>query len=392
MTLLRQRRETISHGWTALLLAGVLAAAPVAVMAEGPGPAPAGGPPAVPVSVASVTRSDVPVVLRGLGTVQAYYAVQVRPQVDGVLVNIPVTEGQLVKKGDLLAVIDPRPYQAALDAAEAKKRQDEALLANAQADLQRYSSLAKQDFASHQQVDTQMAMVRQYTAAISGDDALIETAQVNLGFCAIKAPFDGRVGLRTVDPGNFVRAAEATPILPLAQLQPIAVTFTLPQDQLPAVQEAMAAGKPPVVAFASDNSRELDHGTLLTIDNAIDANTGTIRLKAIFPNEASHLWPGQFVNASLTAGVSRGALTVPSAAVQHGQDRMFVYVIKPDQTAGLAPVVLMRDDGVTAVIAKGVEEGQQVVVDGQSRLRPGARVTIITTPAKQAANEPTHGG
>jgi membrane fusion protein, multidrug efflux system len=392
MRLLRQRRETIFRTMTGVLLTGVLTAAPGWAWAEGPAPAPEAGPPAVPVTVAPVTRSDVPIVLRGLGTVQAYYAVQVRTQVDGVLVNIPVTEGQQVKKGDLLAVIDPRPYQATLDAAQAKKRQDEALLANAQADLQRYSSLARQDFASHQQVDTQTALVRQFTAAISGDEALIETAQVNLGFCAIKAPFDGRVGIRNVDPGNFVRAAEATPILPVAQLQPIAVTFTLPQDQMPAIQTAMAEGKPPVIAFSSDNSTELDRGTLLTLDNAIDPSTGTIKLKAIFPNQDSRLWPGQFVNARLIAGMNQAALTVPSAAVQHGQDRMFVYVVKPDQTVALAPVVLARDNGVTAMIAKGLEEGQQVVVDGQSRLRPGARVTIIGGAPKQAANDKSHGG
>ena len=385
MTFWRQRRVRL---FLTLAMAGLPAGVTSGAMAQG---APA-GPPSVPVSVAAVTRSDVPIVIKGLGTVQAYYAVLVRPQVDGVLVNMPVTEGQLVKKGDLLAVIDPRPYQAALDAALAKKGQDEAQLANAQADLQRYASLAKQDFASHQQVDTQMALVRQFTAAIAGDDAMIETAKVNLGFCAITAPFDGRVGLRTVDPGNFVRAAEATPILPLSQLQPIAVTFTLPQDTLAASHAAMAAGKPPVAAFSSDNTKELEQGSVLTIDNSIDANTGTIKIKAIFPNTHNGLWPGEFVNVTMTVGMSRGALTVPTSAVQHGQTRMFVYVVKPDQTVALQEVELERDDGVTAILSKGVAEGDKVVTDGQSRLQNGTRVTIINTPRKEAAAQGNLGG
>lgn len=358
----------------ALSVAGLLcAAAPLSALAAEGDAAPAAVP-TVPVSVAKVVRRDVPVLIRGLGTVQAYYSVLLRTQVDGKLLQIPVAEGQNVKKGDLLAVIDTRPYQAVLNAAMAKKQQDEALLANAKADLARYSSLATQNFASRQQVDTQQAQVNQVTAAIAGDQAQIEAAQVNLGFCAIVAPFDGRVGLRTIDPGNFVRAAEAAPILPLAQIQPIAVTFTVPQDSLPAIQAAMAVGKPSVVAFASDNLTELDRGELQTIDNSIDATTGTIKVKAAFPNANNKLWPGQFVNTRLLVGTDSGAVTVPSAAVQHGQGRLYAYVIKDDQTAEARTVELVRDDGVTAVIAKGLEEGQTVVTDGQSRLRNGTKV------------------
>ena len=289
---------------------------------------------------------------------------------------------ELVRKGELLAVIDTRPYQAALDAALAKKQQDEAQLANAQADLARYSSLAAKSFASRQQVDTQAAQVKQITALVAVDSALVETAKVNLGFCAIVAPFDGRVGLRTIDPGNFVRAAEATPILSFAQLQPIAVTFTVPQDNVPAIQRSMEQGKPPVTAFAGDNATELDRGELLTIDNSIDATTGTIKVKAVFPNARNALWPGQFVNTRLLVGTDSRALTVPSGAVQHGQERLFVYVINEDQTASAKTVEVSRDDGVTAVVSKGLEEGQTVVTDGHSRLRNGMRVAVTGAPAK----------
>jgi membrane fusion protein, multidrug efflux system len=354
----------------AALLSITLAGRPVA----GQAPPGASG---VPVSVTQVVRQDVPIWIKALGTAQASYSVQVRTQVDGKLLSIPVTEGQTVKAGELLAAIDPRLYQAALDGALGKKQQDEAQLANAQADLARYESLARRDFASRQQVDTQKAQVKQITALIAIDNALVETAQVNLNNCAITAPFDGRVGLRMVDPGSFVRAAEATPILPLAQLQPIAVTFTVPQDNLPAIQRAMAKGKPTVIAFASDDRTELERGALLTIDNAIDPTTGTIKMKALFPNSGSALWPGQFVNTRLLAGTDTNVLTIPSAAVQHGQDRLYVYVVKDDQTADIRTVEVARDDGKVAVIAKGLEAGQVVVTDGHSRLRSGIRVSTI---------------
>ena len=371
MDLASMRLPTLALGIAALLLSAS------AMAEDAAAPAPAAPPsPAIPVLVTKVLRKDMPVVIRSLGTVQAYYSVLLRTQVDGRLIQVPVTEGQDVKKGDLLAVIDTRPYQAVLDGALAKKQQDEALLISAKADLARYTDLAKRDVASRQKLEASQATVGQLTAAIAGDAALIDTAKVNLGFCAIIAPFDGRVGLRTIDPGTFVRAAEATPIMPVAQLQPIAVNFTVPQDNLPAIQRAMAAGKPRVTAYASDNVTELDKGELLTIDNAIDATTGTIKVKAVFANAAYALWPGQFVNTRLTVGTDAGALVVPSGAVQHGQDRLFVFVVKPDQTAEARTVVLVRDDGVVAVVAKGLEEGQTVVTDGQSRLRNGIRVAI----------------
>jgi multidrug efflux system membrane fusion protein len=340
--------------------------------------------PAVPVSVGKAIRQDVPLWLRELGTVQAFYSVQLRPKVDGTLLQVPVTEGQEVKQGDLLAVIDPKPYQAMLDAATAKKLMDQADLANARRDLERYNSLAKQDFASHQQVDTQTALVNHMTAAIAADDAQLEAAQLNVAYSYVTAPFSGRVGLRTVDPGNFVRAAEATSLMPLSQIRPIAVTFTAPQDVLPAVQDALSNGKPAVVAYSSDDTTELDRGTLLTVDNAIDSSTGTIKLKAAFPNEASHLWPGQFVNARLLLGTAKNVLTVPSQAVMHGQDRLYAYVLNPDQTVSVRTVQIKSDNGTLAIVTSGLEEGQQVVTDGQSRLLEGARVAVLPAASKQA--------
>ena len=230
--------------------------------------------PAVPVTTGKSERQDVPVWLRGLGTVQALNTVTVRTRVDGTLDKFPVTEGQLVKQGTLLGVIDPRPYQAALDAAVAKKAQDDAQLANARLDLVRYSNLAQKDFASRQQVDTQVAMVNQFTAALKGDDAAIETAQLNLSFCYITAPFDGRVGLRMVDPGNMVHATDAGGIVMLTEVHPITVVFTLPQADLPAIVDSMAKHKLAVAALSSDDKAQLAQGTLLTPDNAIDTTTG----------------------------------------------------------------------------------------------------------------------
>jgi multidrug efflux system membrane fusion protein len=348
--------------------------------------------PTVPVSIGKVVRQDVPLWLHGLGTVQAFYSVQLRPQVDGTLLKVPVAEGQEVKQGDLLAVIDPRPYQAALDTAMAKKQQDQADLTNARRDLARYTSLARQDFASRQQVDTQVALVNHLVAAIAGDDAQIEAAKLNVGYSYITAPFPGRVGLRTVDPGSFVRAAETTSLMPLSQIRPIAVTFTVPQDSLPAVQAALQAGKPPVVAFASDDKTPLDRGALMTIDNTIDSTTGTIKLKATFPNDGSRLWPGQFVNARVLLGTSANALTVPSAAVLHGQDRLYVFVVSPDQTVSAHTVQIARDDGTVAIITAGLEAGQEVVTDGQARLRNGSHVTVVAGTTKQAAGTPPAGG
>jgi multidrug efflux system membrane fusion protein len=349
------------------------------------GSAPPAGSPSIPVSVSPVLRKDMPNYLRALGAVQALRSVQLRSQVDGVLVNVPVTEGQSVKQGDVLAIIDPRPYKAALDLAVARKQQDEAQLTAAKADLARYTALAARQVASQQQLETTQAKTGQLVATIAMDDAQIDAAKLNLAFCTITAPFDGRIGLRMIDPGNFIRSAEISALLPLAQLRPIAVTFTVPQDNLPAIQRAMAAGTPQVLAFTSDDKTQLDRGVLLTLDNQIDSSTGTIRLKAQFPNDKDQLWPGQFVNARLLVATTAGALAVPSAAVRHGQDRLYVYVVKPDQTVSRQDVELERDDGVTAIVKKGLEEGQLAVTDGHSRLQNGIRVSIVNRTDNGAA-------
>ncbi len=368
----------------ALLAASCLSTIPALAQSTPPATAPATS--GVPVSAAVVVRQDVPILLRGLGTVQAFNAVQIRPRVDGTLTKVPVAEGQDVKKGDLLAVIDPRPYQAILDTASAKKEQDEAMLASAMADLSRYTALTKQEVASRQKLEEVIAQAKQLRAAIAGDGAQIEAAQLNLSFCYITAPFDGRVGLRLVDPGNQVRSTEATAIMTIAQLHPISATFALAQDTLPAIADAMAGGALPVVASSSDDKTELDRGALLTVDNAIDATTGTIKLKATFPNPKNRLWPGQFVNVRLLIGTDRNALTVPSAAVQHGPGSLYVYAIKPDGTVARQTVTLMRDDGKLSVLGGGVEPGQQVVIDGQSRLQDGSHVAINDT-TKSASSQ-----
>jgi multidrug efflux system membrane fusion protein len=388
-----------------LLSAGTLAAAmlgPSAVAPAAAQPAPSSGTasgtiapgrpsgPTVPVSTIVAGRQDVPVWLRGLGTVQGLNTVTVRARVDGTLTRFPVTEGQLVRQGTLLAVIDPRPYQAALDQANAKKAQDEAQLANAQLDLRRYASLAKQDFASHQQVDTQNALVNQVTAALKGDDAAIETAQLNLSYCYIQAPFDGRVGLRLVDPGNLVHANDPGGIVTVTQVRPISVVFTLPQADLPAIVRQMGHATLPVTAISSDDKAPLADGTLLTPDNAIDTSTGMIRMKANFANTDDRLWPGQFVEARLLLRTEQQVVTVPTQAVQHGPAGLYVYLVKPDSTVQ-RQAIEAEDRGGLMVVSKGLAGGETVVLEGQSRLENGTHVAA-SNPATAAASGPQAGG
>ena len=339
-------------------------------------------PPPVPVTIAVAKTEDVPIYLRGIGTVQAFYAVAVKAQVNGVLLDVPVREGQEVKKGTVLAVIDPRPYKAALDRATAARQQDQAQLENAQLDLKRYANLARSDFASRQQVDTQQANVDKLQAAVAGDTAAIETASLNLSFCYIVSPIDGRVSLRQVDPGNLVEAAsQATGIVSVTQDHPISVVFTLPEQELPQVQEAMTHGQLTVFADTSDGQTQLAKGTLLTPNNAVDIYTGTIQLKANFSNEDNKLWPGEFVNARLLVNTIGGVVTVPHIAIQHGQDGLFVFIVKPDNTTEQQQVTVAYDDGTRAVVSKGVSSGEKIVTSGQSRLGQGTRVTAA--PADQ---------
>jgi multidrug efflux system membrane fusion protein len=335
---------------------------------------------AVPVQAASATRRDVPVVLRNIGVVQAFYSVLVRARVDGTLDRVFFTEGQDVKAGDPIAEIDPRPYAAALAAAEAKKAADEAQLANARADLARYARLARSDYASRQQVDTQSALVSQLQATIAGDEAAIETARLNLQFCHITSPIDGRTGLRLIDPGNLIHANDAQGIVTITQLHPIAVVFTLPQDDLPQIQAALSRGDAPVTAYSADDRTELGRGVLMTIDNQIDQSTGTIKLKAKFANPGNRLWPGLFVNAHLQVDTLKDVVTVPSVALQRGPNGLYVYVIRPDSTVAMQPVSVRLDTGKIAVIASGVETGTEVVVNGQLRLQNGSRVAVAPGP------------
>lgn len=344
-------------------------------------------PPPVPVTAAQAKDAEVPVYLKGIGTVRALQAVDIRPQVGGVLLDVPVREGDRVQKGATLAVIDPRPYQAALDKARAQRQQDQAQLENAQADLRRYSTLARSDFASRQQVETQQASVARLQGVVAADDAAIEEAQINLSYCVLHAPMDGRVGLRRVDPGNLIQANMTGPgILSVVQDDPISVVFTLPESDLPRVRAAMARGSVPVLADSSDQQEaELARGALLTPDNAVDAASGTIALKAIFANRDNRLTPGQFVAVRLQADTARG-VTVPHVAVQHGQDGLFVFAVKPDGTAERRDVQVTYDDGAVAVIGRGVAKGDKVVVSGQTRVGTGTRLAIREDGAAPAAD------
>lgn len=377
-----------------LLLLAVSLAALGPAHAQAPGTPPAAAPasPAVPVSVISATRRDVPILLRNIGSVQAFQSAAIRTRVDGTLEEVFFTEGQEVKKGQLLAKIDPRPYQALLELAIARKASDEAALNNAKLDLQRSNELARNAFASRQVVDTRMSQVAQLEAQLKADDATINAARVNVEYTNILAPFDGRMGLRQVDVGNVLRFADNTTgsiITTISQIRPIVVLFTLPQDTLPTIQAAMARGTLPVMAFSPDDKQELSRGELLTVDSAIDQTTGTIRLKAVFANEDTKLWPGQFVNVRLQLEIQRNVVGVPSASVQRGPSGLFVYVVKDDQTIEMARVELGQDDGTVAVVRKGLDEGARVVVAGQSRLRVGAKVTIVPPAAPAGGNRPS---
>ena len=329
-----------------------------------------------------VKRQDEPVTLRNIGQVQAFQAVLIRARVDGTLDKVLFKEGQDVKIGQVIAQIDPRPYAAALAQAAAKKAADEANLANAQRDLARYSSLASSSFASRQQVDTQLALVAQTQANIKGDDASIDSARLNLEFTSITSPIDGRTGLRLVDAGNLIHATDTTGIVTITQIKPISVTFTLPQDSLPSIQTAMAQGKLPVLAYTADDKQLLATGELLTTDNAIDPSTGTIKLKAVFANPDNRLWPGQFINVRLTLGTLKNVVTIPSVAVQRGPAGLYVYLVKPDGTASVQPIDVQQDDGIVAVISKGLDDGVQVVTSGQSRLQNGTRIAATNTASK----------
>ncbi len=329
----------------------------------------------ITVSVTGVKRADFPLILGGIGQVQPSNTVVVRARVDGQIEKIAFREGQMVKEGDLLAQIDRRPLQAALDQATAKRAQDEANLSNAKLDLARYATLAKQSFATQQQLDTQNSLVNQLTASIAADAAAFDAAKVQLDYTTIHAPISGRVGFRLIDEGNLVSAAQQTGIVSIAQIQPISVIFTEPQEYVDRINQELAAGAPQVTVMNAEGAK-LATGRLTISDNQVDVATGTIRLKAEFENKDNALWPGVAVTTGLQLGVERDALTVPADAVQRGQGELFVYVVDDQNRAAVRKVTVAHQDASTAVISDGLKEGERVVTAGEFLLQPGSLVAI----------------
>ncbi|HLJ50430.1 MAG TPA: MdtA/MuxA family multidrug efflux RND transporter periplasmic adaptor subunit [Bryobacteraceae bacterium] len=349
------------------------------------------GPVEVPVAAATIKRGDMPVYQVGLGSVIAYYTVTLHTRVDGEVMNIPVREGDNVKKGQLLAQIDPRPFEVQLEQAQGQMARDQALLSNARLDLQRYETLVQQDAIPKQQLDTQVSTVAQYEGAVKQDQGTIDNAKLQLVYARITAPFDGRIGLRQVDPGNIVHAADTNGLFVLTQLQPIAALFTIPEDNIPPVVQKLKAGaKLPVVAYNRDYSKTLDTGYLETIDNEIDPQTGTSRLKAIFPNRSGVLFPNEFVNIRVLVDTLHNQVIAPAVAIQRGQQATFVYLIKADSTVEVRPVTV----GVTAdenvVIQSGLEGGESVVVDGADKLEAGSKVRVRPPTAGSQSGGQSH--
>jgi len=338
--------------------------------------APAAPPPA-PVEVVTVARKDFPVVLESLGQVVPYQTVTVRARVDGQVTKIGFTEGQIVKQGDLLAEIDARPFQASLDQAKAKKQADESTLANAKLDQARYSTLAKQSYATQQQLDTQTSTVNTLTAQIAADTAAVDAASVQLGYTRITAPLTGRVGFRLVDQGNMVAASQQTGIVVINQLQPISATFTAPQERVGEINGLHKAGAVPIKVKTTDG-KDLATGVLDVVDNTIDVATGTVKLKAKFENADSALWPGLSVIVDISLGTDKNAPVVPTAAIQHSQKGLFVYVVGDDMTAQPKPIKVGHQNMQETAVAEGLNGGEKIVVNGQALLRPGAKVVIPT--------------
>jgi multidrug efflux system membrane fusion protein len=372
------------RGWAAALLSAIIVVAVVvAVRGYGrgqqqaaPAGARAGGERAVPVLVAAAETRDVPIYLEGLGTVTAYKTVNVRSQVDGRLDRVLYREGQAVKRGEVLAEIDPRPFAILLHQGEAALARDKAQLDGARRNLERYEAVGGQHLLPQQQIDDQKALVAQLEGTVMADRAQIENAKLQLDYARIKSPIDGITGVRLVDPGNLVHAADATGIVVVAQMDPIAVLFTLPQDNLPDVARAQAAGPLPVEARNREGAQQLGAGQLELIDNQINQATATMRLKAIFPNPNRTLWPNQFVRARLLLTVRKGALVIPAAAVQRGPQGTFVFAAGADNRAEMRAVTIERIEGEDAIVAKGLVAGDRVVREGQSQLRAGAPIAL----------------
>ena len=345
-----------------------------------------GGP--MPVGTAKAEKGDMPVTLSGLGTVTPLAMVTVKTQINGQLIDIAFREGQMVNKGDVLAQIDPRPYQVALAQAEGQLAKDQAVLKNAELDLVRYRTLASQNSIARQQVDTQAALVQQDHGVVQADQAQVDAQKLNLTYCRIVSPITGRVGLRQVDPGNYVQTSDASGIAVITQLQPISVIFTLPEDNLPVVMRRSRGGATlTVTAFNRTGVTKLDIGRLDTIDNQIDTSTGTVKLRAIFDNPEQSLFPNQFVNVQLLVDTVHDATLIPSAAIQRGAPGAFVYVVKPDETVTAQPVTLGPGDDQRVTVTTGLEPGQLVVTDGADRLKDGAKVRLAENAPAGAAQE-----
>jgi membrane fusion protein, multidrug efflux system len=329
-----------------------------------------------------VQQGNFNVYLNGLGSVQAFFTVSLKTRIDGQIMQVNFKEGQDVKKGDLLIVIDPRPYQVALDQAKANLAKDEAQLVNAKAQYERNKVLYEEGVIAKQDLDTLEASFGTYEGTIASDKAAIENAQLNLTYCYIKSPIDGRVGLRQVDPGNYITAASGTAMLIITQLHPIAIIFTLPEDQLQTVREHMKQGPLEVDAYSQDDRTKLSTGTLQTIDNQIDPTTGTAKLKAVFDNPDNMLWPNEFVNAHLLLETRKNAITAPASAMQRGPEGTFAYVVDANNTAQMRPLQVALTQGSTVVVQSGLQAGDRVVTDGQEKLQAGSRVAP-QAPARQ---------
>ncbi|HUK60363.1 MAG TPA: MdtA/MuxA family multidrug efflux RND transporter periplasmic adaptor subunit [Stellaceae bacterium] len=345
----------------------------------------------MPVVAQPVAKGDIPVTYDALGTVTPLATVTVTTQIAGQIVDVAFREGQEVKKGDVLVQIDPRPYQAALDQATGQLARDQAMLAEARIDLARYQKLAEQNSIARQQAEDQVYVVQQDEGTVRLDQALVDNARLNLGYCRIVAPVSGRIGLRQIDLGNYVQVSSSTAIAVITQMQPITVVFTLPEDELPQVMKRLAAGaKLPVTAYDRSNTQKLAEGTLSAVDSAIDPTTGTVKLKAEFPNTDEALFPNQFVNAELLIDTVQGTAVIPTAAVQRGQPGTFVYVVKPDNTVSVQKVTLGPQAGENVAVSQGLSPGDKIVVDGADKLREGAKVVLrseqgTAAPAQQGA-------
>ena len=394
------RRGLIAAGGTVLIIGAVI----YGVESRGARPA-RSGEAATPVAVATAEAKDFPITVAAVGTVQASNKADVRAQVTGTIQRIVFNEGQPVHAGDLLAEIDGRPYQAALAQAQSVLARDQANLINVRKDLERYTDLSTKGYATRQQLDTQHANVSQLEATVKGDEAAIDKARTDLSYTRITAPIDGITGLRALDIGNVIHPTDTNPLVSITQIQPAAVVFTLPSDQLAQIQTQMGKGGLPTEALDQTGKTVLAEGTLSVVDNAVDPKTGSVRLKALFPNADRKLWPGAFVSVKLTVDMRQGAITVPTAAVQHGAEGVFVYVIVPDDQdakadkaksdapkrpalkAEMRPVKLVDQRNDVALLEEGVEAGERVVVDGQSRLSSGTKVRIIAR-GEQAQADP----